>query len=439
YIVALLMLWMVILLPFILLQLFLDFLSNNSLSTQQMTSFITNNLKGPLAKREIPIPFIGTNPFRPTPPPPPGSQPAGVARALPLSLEEKRQQTEENMKKIEEKREQSASNIQSVMNTNRIGEKTIRGTKIVTQRPVETQAGRTTSQNEETQRIVRSNIATTHVTQTQSLASTLRSQLRLKPQVQESQSLRLVSFPIPTMQDIVKYETARLKKGAITTHEMTNVRDTLQKIATPQVTSSPVEKQKYTTLKTKLTEQKTQGDVVASSILQAASVVSQTQTATGGGPSLVYPVNLPPVNPIQTVSLDDYEAVKAMWVDNYQKVDVPQLSDTQPQTRQEWIQHDINTISETISLLTSPDPQKIQQGLNEVSQILPFILMGGFSQTEVVAYLKAKLEAGKMVGELLTQKEAEDEKLIDVQNQHHEKLKTMEASAQEAIDGDETT
>jgi len=74
---------------------------------------------------------------------------------------------------------------------------------------------------------------------------------------------------------------------------------------------------------------------------------------------------------------------------------------TQPplnMTREEWIGKESKDISDTINLLSSPDDKQGKLGMEKVGDILPFLLLGGFSKDEIIGYLKAKLEAGKEVG-----------------------------------------
>jgi hypothetical protein len=80
--------------------------------------------------------------------------------------------------------------------------------------------------------------------------------------------------------------------------------------------------------------------------------------------------------------------------------------------RKAWIEDDGTTVSQVVTLLSSPDPMKVREGLSSVSNILPFLLIGGFSQTEVIAYLKAKGAAGKLALEELAKKEEEQETLV---------------------------
>lgn len=139
----------------------------------------------------------------------------------------------------------------------------------------------------------------------------------------------------------------------------------------------------------------------------------------------------PVVNRIQQVSLDDYEAVKKLWKDNYQNLDIPQEIEG-VRSRREWIRNDINAIQQTINLLTSQNPQDIEEGMKNVSDILPFLLIGGFSQTEIIAYLKAKMEAAKSVLEELEKETTED--LVETKHSTISSQHQLHMSAQESID-----
>lgn len=98
-----------------------------------------------------------------------------------------------------------------------------------------------------------------------------------------------------------------------------------------------------------------------------------------------------------TVTIEDYEEVKGMWVSHYKEAEVP-VSE-RIKTREDWISEDIKNLTNTINLLGSPAPSLKKKGLEQVSSILPFILLGGFSDLETMTYLKAKLEAVKAVEE----------------------------------------
>lgn len=126
-------------------------------------------------------------------------------------------------------------------------------------------------------------------------------------------------------------------------------------------------------------------------------------------------VTIPP-----SVSLEDYEQVKKMWTDQYEKGEVP-VSDNIT-NREDWVDTDIVFITNTLNKIMSTDEKLRQQGLDEVGYILPIFLINNLKGDELTVYLKAKLEAAKAVKEEKIKekeiiekiKEKEGEELVDV-------------------------
>ena len=444
YVVALLMLWVVILLPFLLLKIFLDYLNTLSFGNSLL-------LKQVMSKN-----FGFLNPKTPPPPstPPPGfTQPAGMARTLPFFAAK-----------------QPATVLQSTqVNTNTM--------------------------------------------------------------VREStEVLRLANLSIPKMRDIARYESSMLSSDVTKRQEVANLRHNLSRIGNPSVVAVPGERNKFSTVREKLVEQKQKGNPVAASVLSASKILTQTTTkesqqekvgkfsevlhSIANPESVVNPVDrerftklrdklkvqkeqgdkmaesvlsaseqvtksdspkeekdkvaatlmdqllmeeekgnvladsilpagilqkeqkavlasttLPNVNRVQQVSLDDYEEVRKMWVENYQSIEPPKNVSGQPVDRAEWIKNDIEQINQAITLLTSSEPAKVNEGMEMVANILPFLLIGGFSKTEVVAYLKAKLSAAKSSISDINKKEEEEDTMISSRTQKEEKPKEMSESA----------
>src|SRR3989344_2647648 len=108
-------------------------------------------------------------------------------------------------------------------------------------------------------------------------------------------------------------------------------------------------------------------------------------------PAAQYPV------PVQssTVSVEDYEEVKQMWLKHYRSAPVPVTESIK--TRSDWLVTEEKQLTNITNLLASTNPVLKQQGLDKVSDILPFMLLGGFSESEIQAYIKAKLEADRQV------------------------------------------
>lgn len=351
YVVALLMLWVVILLPFILLKIFLDYLTNISFKDNTTLQNIWNR---------------GMAPFNPKPPspatppiiPPPAS--TGLAKSLPFTTGIAR--TLNQTKNITENR--SVNNIMS--------------------NPVNTQI------------------------------------------------LQLSNLSIPKMRDIAKFERSMISKDTTHQTEVNRMKTSLSRIANPNSVQSVSERDRYVQVKQQLTQEKQKGNVLASSILSAANTTSTASRAHVPGQKIAAAANLPAVNKVQQVSLEDYEEVRKMWVETYQTSEPPTDLSGKQENREEWIKGDINKINQAITLLSSIDPARSQEGMDMVSNILPFLMVGGFSKTEVIAYLKAKLEAAKQVSTDTNRKKEDEESMVERTTgaTTAEKHMTMEAAAQ---------
>ncbi len=351
YIVAIFMLWVVMMLPFILLRIFLDYL--NTLPIQDSFVKRVMNFQPPFLPKQPP-PLVPSSPPPAQPPSPtiPPFRSTGMARSLPF----------ENRSSV------AQTSSQSVTNVNR----------------------------------------------------------------QSTQVLKMANLSIPTMRDIARFETNTITNNREHIQETIRVQQVLEKIANPIATTTPAERVSYTNLREELTSEKQKGNPVATTILQAAqtaqAVKSTTSNAVAPAPSF------PVVNRVQTVSLEDYEAVKKMWQENYTKLEAPADASGKPKDKEQWITEDIQKITEAVNLLLSHDQKQVKEGMKMVSDILPFLLVGGFSQTEVVAYLKAKLEAAKSTKSDFEKKKEEEDTMIETSEKKEEAHATMEEHRELPID-----
>lgn len=221
------------------------------------------------------------------------------------------------------------------------------------------------------------------------------------------------------------------------------VKNVLQQVSNP-ASATGVDRVKLSKLHESLLKASKDGDEVATAALSVSSKTSDMdieklqekimQAKQKGSPvatelaSLTTKTtNLPAANRVQTVSSEDYDAVRDMWKDNYHNLEIPQ---GMAGTRQDWIKDDISKIDSIVGLLSSPDQDKVQEGMQQVSDILPFLLVGGFSQTEIIAYLKAKQDAAKAVSQELSADE-EEQVSVAAGTGHAEAQKTMAANMDE--------
>ena len=120
------------------------------------------------------------------------------------------------------------------------------------------------------------------------------------------------------------------------------------------------------------------------------------------------------------VSIEDYEEVKRMWENQYEKGEVPVPENIK--TRTEWIEMDVVRISNILNKILSSDLKLQNEGLDEVGYILPIFMINNLSGEELLVYLKAKIEAAKQV-----QKEMEKEAEIRVKLKSEEELVDINA------------
>ena len=427
YVVALLMLWIAILMPFILLQILLGFLAKHEFESNPVNNFIDN-------VRNNANSFLKKSP----PPSPPiiGPHSGGLARELPKY---KVVQGETNIKNQtfndathKVSNQNLASNTSSSQASNTSSSQASNTShsqanqNIRNSQQAQSQTSNFSEQQHQTSNIshsqntntsqanqnARNYQQTSQFTNQSTNQSTTKTQL--KPDILSKATTKLINFSIPNMSDIVKFETARLSHTKNISSELKKTEESLKKIANPKVSSNPVEEDKFISLQEELNQETAKGDVLAESILSAAIVVRKPSDAKKGevqAPvdlSELPTINLPTVNQIQTVSFEDYEAVKNLWLENYQQSDIPEQSSS----RKSWIEDDIQTVSQAITLLSSSDSTKVNEGLSSVSDILPFFLIGGFSQTEIIAYLKAKSTAAKLALIELAKKEENQNTLL---------------------------
>ncbi len=143
-------------------------------------------------------------------------------------------------------------------------------------------------------------------------------------------------------------------------------------------------------------------------------------------------VSIPP-----SVSIEDYEQVKAMWNEQYEKGEVPVSEDIK--NRAQWVDTDIVQVTNIMNKILSSDPQVKAQGLEDVAYILPIFMINNMKGEELTVYLKAKLEAAKQVKKNL-EKETEikeklssenEEEFVDVKNKEQEVAEKVLQMSQE--------
>ncbi|MBI2031492.1 MAG: hypothetical protein HYT08_02645 [Candidatus Levybacteria bacterium] len=451
YVVALLMLWVVIILPFLLLQIFLDYLNNFSFSEN---TFIKQVIAGGSSF----VNKVTPPPKTPQAPIPPLFQPTGMARPLPYTASKIEIP---DLKVSQADIQAQVANVRGTQTTSEILHlANLSVPKMTDIAKYETSLlSRDISRHEQVAKVHETleSIANPRLVALPAQRQHFSlMQERLKQEAQKgdplaSSILSAVNTVSKTRVSASSFERQR---------ETSRLTTVFNKINSLDSVSSLTERAKLNNLKNSLIEAQQRGDPLASSIMTALTsgqspdetLKEQLMEAKEKGSTLAASVlesadisrakelgakSFPVANRIQTVSIDDYESVKKIWQENYQKLEPPKTIEGKERSRKDWLKTDIDKITEIINLLTSADAQRISKGMEAVGAILPFLLIGGFAQTEVIAYLKAKLEAAKDIISEIDKKEEEEETMVDTAKAKEEKPKEMEMQEQKSLSEDE--
>lgn len=125
-----------------------------------------------------------------------------------------------------------------------------------------------------------------------------------------------------------------------------------------------------------------------------------------------------------TMGVEEYEEIKQMWTDHYTKGEVPVTEDIK--TRAEWVQKDTAKLDNVLNKLVSENEEVRAAALQEVSDIIPFFMLGNMTIQDIATYLKAKRTAAKEV-----QKDIEREEEIEKKAQKKEEVEYVELEKKE--------
>jgi len=287
-------------------------------------------------------------------------------------------------------------------------------------------------------------------------------------QINTNEIAQALKVAIGSLADVSRLETNQVRRA--------DVKQNLEKLSQPERISSALERERFAALKSELQTRASTGDRVAQSILVAseekkdAALAAQVSMMVGtrsqvttpikagvhaptiaGVPTGMRPttvVGRPAGVPIPTVTLpigmktvttqvsvEDYEEVKKMWLKHYREAPVPETEKIK--TREQWLAEESKNMTNISNLLSSSDPKLKHQGFEQVAEILPFLLLGGFSNVETLTYLKAKLEAAKQImTELEVEEEAKARAKEEVKREEETLVEVAPKKAEEKKEGE---
>ena len=99
------------------------------------------------------------------------------------------------------------------------------------------------------------------------------------------------------------------------------------------------------------------------------------------------------------VSIEEYEEMRRMWIEHYTKGEVPVTEKVKD--RQGWVSEESIRLENVMNKIVSENEDIRAEGLREVSDIIPFFILGDMSLEDIAVYLRAKLAAAKEVSQNL--------------------------------------
>ncbi len=268
---------------------------------------------------------------------------------------------------------------------------------------------------------------------------------------------RSLNIKASTLTDVARVETNKeLNK---------TVNKNINYIKNPTQAETATERQKYMNIRTELFNRAVKEDTTAKQFLSSISAsrveqvakrqeilktisqmvpvthieaikvkTAETKVSAGKVPVKAPEKSIEEVIPVPpTVPLEEYEQVKRMWKEQYEKGEVPTTENIA--TREAWVDQDIVFITNTLNKLFSPDEKVRQAGLDDVGYILPIFLVNNLKGDQLVVYLKAKVEAAKEVKEIkVKEKEITDKLKTQAKEEFVEVEKPAEKAAEKTME-----
>lgn len=430
YVIALIMLWTVLILPWWLLRIFRDYCCDGIYAMKNILLSMYDTLRNPPGQGPTPGPVAG----------PTGT--AGLALKLPKDVEIKARVNLETVQDIRMARTETivqsmnmkASNLTQIarLETNKAESQETRRNLDKIQNPfkAETPTERQKLMN------MRDEIQSRAIKGDQDAKNLASVTSKSVAQQQAAKQRILQSMPkmVPVIQNIaIKFSIPREKTRDIVSRIFSNIavnqrivqtisqethltpaktQQVLQTISTPDLIDSPtVELVKKTAEATGLkeeqvklvisktavivkTDQSITKDVAQQEKVEEATVknVAQAQLEVATAPEKHIEQHIPTS---KKVSIEDYEEVKKMWIEQYESGEIPVTENIT--SRSQWVEQDVVKISNLLNKIMSSDIKLQEQGLDEVGFILPIFMINNLSGEELLVYLKAKVEAAKQV------------------------------------------
>ena len=283
------------------------------------------------------------------------------------------------------------------------------------------------------------------------LSSNLGATLKIPRETETS-----VKTKIETVEEIKKARTEEITQSlSIRASKITDVahfetnkvaNETVNKninyLKNPIQAPTSVERQKYMNIRSELSNRASKSDPIANRFIKSFIVsrinIAEKENIIKTLPKTTETLTADTKKNIEekiavspAVTLDEYEQVKKMWTNAYEKGEIPKTENIR--SRGEWVEGDIILITNTLNKLLSDDKTLKAQALDEIGFILPIFLVNNLSGDQLVTYLKAKIEAARTVKTLLDREKEVTERLKDGAEETVDVIKPKKKEAEKTM------
>lgn len=175
----------------------------------------------------------------------------------------------------------------------------------------------------------------------------------------------------------------------ITSKDRNNVLSIANKVEHPEAIADEDEKKQFSALKDFVGQGTKMGDIDAATLDYAGKLMLWSKDAEDKN-KLTGELDKKLLE--RTTAGDkDYAKTKSLWKKHYTSAPVP--SSDKVKSRQDWLRQEKQKLQAALDKLLSADSKDRKSGLEEVKKVIPFMLMGDYSLTDIAKYIMAKIDA----------------------------------------------
>lgn len=175
----------------------------------------------------------------------------------------------------------------------------------------------------------------------------------------------------------------------ITSKDKNSALSVASKMQHPEAIADEDEKQQFTALRDFVDKGKQLGDMDAATLEYSGRLMLWSKDAEDKN-KLTNDVDKKLLE--RTTTGDkDFKKSKQLWKKHYTQAPVP--TSEKIKSRRDWLLHEKRELQSALNKILSDDAEARKAGLEEVKKVIPFMIMGDYSLTDIAKYIMAKISA----------------------------------------------